>query len=94
MPNPKYALKVTASVSKKLHSLDPPETRRLTEAILALTEDPFPPGKKWKRLRGVGDQFIRLRVGDYRVLYEVIGEEVHILPVVHRTDLEEWLRRD
>ncbi|MGB5932635.1 MAG: type II toxin-antitoxin system RelE/ParE family toxin [Anaerolineae bacterium] len=39
------------------------------------------------------DQFIRLRVGDYRVVYEVIGDEVRILAVVHRRDLERWLRQ-
>ncbi len=93
MPNSQYALKVAASVSKKLRSLDPPERRRLTRAILALAKDPYPPGKKWKRLRGLRDQFVRLRGGDYRVLYEVFGDEVHILAVVHRRDLEKWLRQ-
>lgn len=88
MPDPKYGLKVAASVSKKLRSLDPPERCRLTKAILALAENPYPPGKKWKRLKGLHDQFGRLRVGDYRILYEVSGEEVHILAVVHRRDLE------
>jgi len=93
LPNPKYVLKVAASVSKKLRSLDPPERRRLTRAILTLAEDPYPPGKKWKRLKGLHDQFVRLREGDYRILYEVDGEEDHILAVVHRRDLEKWLRQ-
>ena len=93
MPNPKYDLKVAGSVSKKLRSLDPPERRRLVKAILALARDPSPPGKKWKRLRGVRDQFIRLRVGDYWVLYEVIGDEVYILAVLHCRDLEKRLRQ-
>ncbi len=93
MPSPQYALKIAASPSKKLRSLDPHERQRLTRAILALAKDPYPPGKKWKRLKGQRDQFVRLRVGDHRVLYEVIGEEVHILAVVHRRDLEKWLRQ-
>ncbi|MGA9349159.1 MAG: type II toxin-antitoxin system RelE/ParE family toxin [Anaerolineae bacterium] len=50
------------------------------------------PGKKWKRLEGT-DGLVRLRVGDYRVLYEVMDEEVHVLLVIHQRDLERWLRR-
>jgi len=51
-------------------------------------------GKKVKTLRGVGDTFHRLRVGDYRVMYDVIAEDraVLVLGVVHRSDLERWIR--
>jgi mRNA interferase RelE/StbE len=64
----------------------------VTEAILALEEEPFPSGKKWKRLKGSGG-LVRLRVGDYRILYEVLDDEVHVLVVIHRRDLDLWLRR-
>jgi mRNA-degrading endonuclease RelE of RelBE toxin-antitoxin system len=64
----------------------------VTEAILALEENPFPPGKKWKRLKGTGG-LVRLRAGDYRVLYEVLGDQVHVLAVIPRRDLERWLRQ-
>jgi len=47
-----------------------------------------------KTIRGVADSFHRLRVGDYRIMYDVIEEDrvVLVLGVVHRTDLERWLR--
>lgn len=47
-----------------------------------------------KTIRGVTDSFHRLRVGDYRIMYDVIEEDrvVLVLGVVHRTDLERWLR--
>jgi len=40
------------------------------------------------------DTFHRLRVRDYRVMYDVISEDraVLILGIVHRRDLERWLR--
>ena len=35
-----------------------------------------------KRLRGVSRPQFRLRVGDVRVFYDVVGTQVHILAVV------------
>ena len=51
-------------------------------------------GKGVKTIRGVADSFHRLRVGDYRIMYDVIEKDrvVLVLGVVHRTDLERWLR--
>ena len=36
-----------------------------------------------------------MRVGDYRIMYEVVDADrvVLILGIVHRRDLEEWLRQ-
>jgi mRNA-degrading endonuclease RelE of RelBE toxin-antitoxin system len=44
--------------------------------------------------RGVEDEFHRLRVGDYRVMSDVIDTDrvVLVLGIVHRRDLERWLR--
>jgi mRNA-degrading endonuclease RelE of RelBE toxin-antitoxin system len=51
-------------------------------------------GKKVKTIRGVSDSYHRLRVGDYRVMCDVIHEDrvVLVLGIVHRGDLERWLR--
>jgi mRNA interferase RelE/StbE len=51
-------------------------------------------GKRVKVLRGRGDSFIRLRVGDFRVMYDLIADErvLLVLGVVDRRDLERWLR--
>ena len=47
-----------------------------------------------KTIQGVGDSFHRLRVGDYRVMYDVIDEDrvILVLGIVHRGDLERWIR--
>ena len=87
-----YRLKVERRAFKQLEKLPRADRMRVTEAILALEENPFPPGKKWKRLEGTGG-LVRLRVGDYRVLYEVLDDEIHILGAIHRRDLDRWLRR-
>lgn len=38
---------------------------------------------------------MRYRVGDYRILYEILDADrtVLILSIVHRSDLEDWLKR-
>lgn len=51
-------------------------------------------GKRVKTIRGPADSFRRLRVGDLRVMFEVIPEErvLLVLGIVHRSDLERWIR--
>lgn len=51
-------------------------------------------GKSTKTIQGVADSFHRLRVGDYRVMYDVLEDErvILVLGIVHRGDLERWLR--
>ena len=47
-----------------------------------------------KTIRGADDTFHRLRIGDYRVMYDVIDADraVLVLGIVDRADLERWLR--
>jgi mRNA-degrading endonuclease RelE of RelBE toxin-antitoxin system len=51
-------------------------------------------GKAVKTIQGTRDSFHRLRVGDYRVMYDVIDEDrvVLVLGIVPRGDLERWIR--
>jgi len=67
----------------------------MERAIDTLTRNPRPSGKLVKAIQGAKDAFLRYRVGDYRILYEVLDADrtVLILSIVHRRDLEDWLRR-
>lgn len=76
---------------KALNKLDRPRRERVKEAVFSLREQPYPRGVK--QLKGTSDEFFRLRVGDYRVMYEVVGDEVRVIDLVHRRDLERWIRR-
>lgn len=51
-------------------------------------------GKSVKIIGGVNDSFHRLRIGDHRVMYDVIEADrvILILGIVHRGDLERWIR--
>ena len=51
-------------------------------------------GKSVKTIRGADDTFHRMRVGDHRVMYDVIDTDhvTLVLGIVDRADLERWLR--
>lgn len=52
-------------------------------AVLGLVADPLPPNSTEMR----GGSGRRLRVGDYRVVYLVDGEDLYVHTVGHRKDV-------
>jgi mRNA interferase RelE/StbE len=44
-----------------------------------------------KRLRGLRRPQYRLRVGDIRVFYDVIGKTVEVLGIVAKSEADAWL---
>lgn len=78
--------------------LNPAVRSRVRSALDKLAADAARPGriggKSVKRIQGVDDAFHRLRVGEYRVMYDVIPADriLLVLGIVHRGDLERWLR--
>ncbi|SNS99632.1 mRNA interferase RelE/StbE [Micrococcales bacterium KH10] len=81
-----YRISVSRDVAKTLRRIHPQEVRRLKAAITALAEDPRPAG--CVELKG-GAGELRIRVGDYRVVYEVIDDElvILVLRVGHRREV-------
>ena len=71
---------------------------RIRVALQRLASDVSEPGriggKSVKSIRGTGDTFHRLRVGDIRIMYDVVDEArvLLVLGIVHRAELERWLR--
>ena len=44
-----------------------------------------------KRLRGLEQPQYRLRVGEIRVFYDVVGDEVRVLAILFKAQAEQWL---
>jgi mRNA-degrading endonuclease RelE of RelBE toxin-antitoxin system len=66
----------------------------LLEIQRRLTTEPFKEIKtRIKRLSGLVPPLYRLRVGDYRAYYRIVGDRVVILAILHKKDSERWLRR-
>lgn len=81
-----YRVTITRGAAKTFRGLHPQVAARLKVAIEALSEDPRPPGSL--QLRG-GDGEFRIRVGDYRIIYDVEDDElvVLVLRVGHRREI-------
>ncbi len=84
-----YKIIFASSVKKDFKKIAREYQTRLMQAIQNLAENPFP-DTNWKKLKG-SDHCFRLRVGDYRILYET--EEclkiVSVYKVGHRKDVYE-----
>jgi mRNA interferase RelE/StbE len=80
-----YRIEVTPRARKDLRALPKRERQRIAEQIDALTTDPRPTG--CKKLKGRED-FYRIRVGDYRVVYQ-IEDEVLLILIVRVGDRKE-----
>ncbi len=72
-----YRVLLAHSAEKDLARLAAEVRNRVVTAIQALAHNPRPPGGR-KLAGGEGDW--RIRVGDYRIVYE-IGDEVRIVRV-------------
>jgi mRNA interferase RelE/StbE len=82
----RYRIEVTPAARRALESLPKKVLRQIDRRILALAEDPYPPGSK--KLRGA-EGLHRVRVGDYRILYIVEADRllIVIVAVGHRRDV-------
>ena len=75
---PRYGIQILPSAERELAALDSPIQRRIAARIDALADTPRPSGAK--KLQGEKGTW-RVRVGDYRILYEVVDERVIVLVV-------------
>ena len=80
-----YSVRIKASAAKSLAAIQKPERLRLIETIDKLANDPH----AGSALKGEFKGLRRIRVGDYRVIYEVLNNELVILVVKigHRRDV-------
>ena len=78
-PEPRrFEIQLTRTAERSLSALDKVMLPRVDAAIRGLAVAPHPPDSK--KLRGA-DDFYRIRVGDYRVIYQVEHRSLVILVV-------------
>ena len=81
----RYRIELSRGAEKSLMALPGEVRARVASRIDALADDPRPPGAK--KLSGT-DDLLRVRVGDYRIVYQV-GDRaliVLVLTIGHRRE--------
>jgi mRNA interferase RelE/StbE len=80
----KYRLVYTARAVKDVERLDRKERRRVGETLKRYKENPFAYAHK------LVDSTLgsyRFRIGDYRVIFDVEGDEIVVLRIGHRKQI-------
>ena len=91
-----YTIEITPAAEKtllKLAKKDRALMVRIDRALLSLSDDPNPSNSK--HLIGEVNSLYRLRVGDYRIIYQIDGGKLIVLVVHvgHRKDVYRHLKR-
>ncbi|SCK38266.1 mRNA interferase RelE/StbE [Streptomyces sp. WMMB 714] len=76
----KYAFRFTTAAQRQIRAIDRPEAMRILTALTALGNDPYREDTDIKKLTGPSGLY-RLRVGNYRVAYQINDGELLILVV-------------
>jgi len=76
----KYAFRWRERVVRQLRAIPQPAAMTILRALTPLGDDPRRQDADIKKLTGYSDRY-RLRVGDYRIIYEIADEQLIILIV-------------
>ena len=81
-----YTVRITRTAEKQLKKLPPPYQSRVAAVIASFEIEPRPTG--CKKLSGEQDAY-RVRVGDYRIVYDISDNEVTVLvlKIGHRKEI-------
>jgi len=84
---PEYTVLILPSAQKQLNKLPNAIATRIEDKMMELGEDPRPPS--CKKLKG--REAWRIRIGDYRVIYEINDGRliVTIITIGHRREVYE-----
>lgn len=82
----RYEIRIARRAAKSLAALQRRDQQRIRAAIELLAEDPRPPA--CIAMTGE-DSVYRVRVGNYRIVYEVIddGLVIHVVRIGHRREV-------
>ncbi|MBM3705761.1 MAG: type II toxin-antitoxin system RelE/ParE family toxin [Actinobacteria bacterium] len=87
MENQLYKIKLSNAAFKDLKGLDKKIINNLLVEINLLSESALDLRKDIKKLKGLGKNIFRLRVGEFRVIYILSGLEIVILRIIDRKNL-------
>jgi mRNA interferase RelE/StbE len=82
-----YKVIVSRKVEKEIDNLPGHAVKRIGKAIDQLAQNPHPAGSK--KLSGTQENLWRIRVGDYRIIYDIqeVLKIVEVKRIRHRKDV-------
>jgi len=80
-----YRIVIKKSAAREIEKIQKKDRIRIVEKIRSLSGDPHPSGSK----KLSGQDKYRIRQGSYRILYQVIDDElvINVVKVGHRRDI-------
>jgi mRNA interferase RelE/StbE len=94
-----YEIRLTKAAVKQLRELSATNGQKIRKALRRQASQSAEPsgargGKSLKSIRGRHDHFFRLRVGELRIMFDLLDDERVLLvyAILNRRDLERWLR--
>ncbi len=84
-----YTLRFLGKALQDLKKIDLPFQKIIKEKLLILAENPAVLKNNIKKLAGTKENYFRLRIGSYRVIYEKMDKELVILiiRIGHRREI-------
>ena len=82
----RYNVLISKTARRTLENLQEKDKQRIISKLKELTNNPGKRRAKMdiKKLRDTDPTLYRLRVGDFRVIYAIIGDEVKVTEIMHR----------
>lgn len=81
-----YQIEFTSAAARQIKKIHRPVREKVLDAIVDLADEPRPHGSR----KLVGEEIAwRIRVGDYRVIYEILDETltITIVRAAHRREV-------
>jgi len=81
-----FRVTLSETTARQLRKLPSDQRNRIVRGLRVLEEDPFRPRPKAdiRPIEGTDPKKYRIRIGEYRAVYAVIGRDVKILEVFTR----------
>ena len=88
----KFQIILSPHAVKDLDSFSDSVCGKIVSALQTLRDNPFPKGKRIKKIHGTKTNYYRLRVDKYRVFYMLEGDRAVVLRILGKKDVERLIR--
>jgi mRNA interferase RelE/StbE len=82
-----FELVYAKQAQRQLEKLNPQTALRIVDGCERLKRNPFPDGKHVKKLKGY-EELYRLRVGDFRIVFQRSGSRIDVIDVLSKPDFQ------